>query len=238
MQRLTHAVIAFLMLCSVPAFTDEEYNPQLHVEIMSLSEASAPRVFGDDILFTFAPEGRTRFVGASFAHEDYLDIHDFFVNENGIFILVYPIPESDTLEELRYRLVVDGLWMPDPENPMQLRDGSGIRLSVFALPESDRELQSPVISPEGRVTFHFRSEPGSDVYLAGSFNNWDPFMHKLRETSPGFYQLTIRVAAGRHFYHFIDNGDRTVDPLNTRRVLNPNGAFVSVLELGPRLSSR
>ena len=42
----------------------------------------------------------------------------------------------------------------------------------------------------------FRGKPGRRVSLVGDFNNWDPFMDPLDETSPGSYSVTLRVPAG------------------------------------------
>ena len=53
------------------------------------------------------------------------------------------------------------------------------------------------------------------ISVVGTFNNWDPFSDPL--TGPdddGFYTLTRPVAQGVHYYYFLIDGRRVLDPLN------------------------
>ena len=42
---------------------------------------------------------------------------------------------------------------------------------------------------EKSVTFTVRAEPGKAVYLAGTFNNWDPTGKKMQEKKDGVYSV-------------------------------------------------
>ena len=234
MRLIRVAVATTLILFGAFASYGSDFN--LHLEIRSLREAGAPRIFEDYVLFTHQLDGPVRFVGASFAHEDYLVLHDFVRNEHGVFILPFPIP--DGVEELRYRLIVDGLWMADPRNPRSVRNSSGVGLSLFGLPEEVHIDQSPVVNENGTVTFLLTGREGNDVFISASFNNWDPFMHRMDEIEPGRYELTLRVGVGRHYYFFVENGDRILDPLNRERVWNRNGHRVSVVDVSREFSFR
>jgi hypothetical protein len=161
-----------------------------------------------------------------------------------VFALAYPIPED--VERLEYRIIAEGLWRTDPTNPLTMRDRNGVRLSVFHLPERPpASIETPRIGDGGTVEFVFAPEPGGNlqsiggqridlpdvrglsVYVAGEFNNWDPFMHRLRETEPGVYRLSIPVSAGRHHYYLVVEGRRILDPRNADRTRHADGFRVS-----------
>lgn len=157
-----------------------------------------------------------------------------------VFALAYPIP--DDVETLEYRIVVDGLWRTDPANPRTVRGENGVALSAFSLPERPPvPASTPRVRESGRVEFVFEPQPevgmrtirdrlvdlptgeGLTVAVAGTFNNWDPFVHRLRETEPGVYRLNIPVPPGRHHYYLVVNGRRILDPANDDRTRHADG---------------
>jgi len=64
---------------------------------------------------------------------------------------------------------------------------------------------------EKLVKFQIQAEPGSEVYLAGSFNAWDPKANKLRK-SKDIYTTSIVLEKGRYEYKFVINDVWHVDP--------------------------
>ncbi|MQY76537.1 MAG: hypothetical protein GH155_02810, partial [Spirochaeta sp.] len=48
----------------------------------------------------------------------------------------------------------------------------------------------------------------------GEFNNWDPFSHNLMQEQPGLFTITLRLLPGPHYYLFVVDGDKTLDPFN------------------------
>ena len=170
---------------------------ELHLTITGMTEAAAPQELGGYLIFSYRPDQAVRVVGASFAHEDYRNVHVYLRNEHGVYVLVVPVPKD--VERIRYRMVVDSLWIPDPANPDRVRDDTGIALSQVTLAR-DRtadEPQGTELLGAGRVRFVFRGKPGSRVSIAGDFNNWDPFMHRLTEIRPGLYSITLRMRPGK-----------------------------------------
>lgn len=229
----------------------------LHVELLNMDQAQAPRVHGESVLFTYRPDryrdNYIRSVGIAFAHEGYRTIHPLqrvFDKEEdqigaeedkqeevryratGLFFLLYPIPEGE--EVLEYRYVVDGVWMDDPQAVDSSKSPSGLLVSRFPIPQIEyRSKQSPETRTGRQVTFRFRAAPGSRVYIAGSFNDWDPFMYRMREDSktPGLYTLRLKLPEGIHFYHYVYNGHEITDPLNSRVAVDRQGKRVSVVQL-------
>jgi len=226
-----------------------------HVRLAGMEDAEAPRIVDDYILFSYMPQQaqssrasqspvradiygssadlpspavrNPRYVGVVFEHENYRTTHVMFRNEQGVHFVLYPIPEG--LTQLRYRFVSDGHWSADPRNPHTFSDAHGVRLSVFELPERPTELRSPVLRADGSVEFTLRTAPNRRVTLVGDFNNWDPYMHVMRELEPGLYHIRLRVASGRHGYQFVGAGRRVNDPLNDRRLFSNDGYDVSEL---------
>jgi hypothetical protein len=204
------------------------------LELGALTEAEAPRILGGELLLTYAfdsdPESeRVHTVQAAFSHENYSVLHPFLRNENGVFLLLTEIP--NTSEPLLYRLIVDGTWTTDPNNPHRSVDQWGVPLSEIVVRPQALASRVPVVHDGGEVEFVLRAAPNSRVSIAGSFNAWDPFMTPLFEIEPGVYRRRLRVGAGEHFYYYIVDGLRLPDPENDERRWNRSGRQVSVLRV-------
>jgi len=202
----------------------------LHLYLSGLDKATAPVIVEQHLVLSVS--GPYRYVGAAFSNEDWRGIHPFEINANGIFVLALPVPYGEAAV-VRYRLVLDGLWSADPSNADQERDRvSGSLMSLVRFPERPGTVLG-VWEParEDGASFYFKGEPGRIVTVAGSFNNWDPFIHELEETSPGHYQLFLKLAPGEYQYVFMYRGSRVADPLNQRQVYGRDGQPYSVLKI-------
>jgi len=204
-----------------------------------------PEILGNNVVFT-ASSAHQR-VGVAFAHEGFARVHwfshlllpreysDLFLDgrvirgvdptiDSGILFHIQPIPLGAAY--LDYRLVIDGLWTTDPLNPVRVTSASGIVQSRVVLPPVVQPVFAAAAHP-GTFQFNFRAPPGEIVTVAGSFNNWDPFMFEMREVSPGFFSLTLPLPPGRFQYVFIHRGEAVPDPANLRRLYRPDGRAVS-----------
>ncbi len=81
-----------------------------------------------------------------------------------------------------------------------------------------------------RVTFAVDAEPGSEISVAGTFNEWDPARHPL-SCKNGVYQRTMLLPKGRHEYKYVVNGVWCVDPNCAEWAPNELGSLNSVLVL-------
>lgn len=230
------------------------------LQMRSVEHAGPPRVIGQQVLLSFESERMVDFVGARFAHEDFRFLHTYvkvFPFPPGVelesertfgkrlrpadvrrpvFVLLLDVPPQ--VDSLRYRIVVDGQWMPDPFNPEHTEDALGERFSVFRL--GDRPpppLVNPAILADGSVRFSFRTRPGRYLYITGEFNHWNPYWDRLEEIRPGEYAITLRLPAGRHYYRFSLDGERLLDPYNPETARDLEGNQVSTFDL-PRLPAR
>jgi len=80
-----------------------------------------------------------------------------------------------------------------------------------------------------RVTFSVRAEAGSKVFVAGSFNNWDPTAKEMSDKKgEGVYTATLSLPPGAHQYKFVVDGTWCADPECADWVQNEHGTLNSV----------
>jgi len=81
-----------------------------------------------------------------------------------------------------------------------------------------------------KVLFQFKSEPGRQVFLAGTFNRWDPTRTPLAAAGEtGFFTVSLDLPKGRHEYKFVVDGEWLVDPTGADSVPNEHGSMNSVI---------
>ena len=86
-------------------------------------------------------------------------------------------------------------------------------------------------STQGRkkVVFEIQADPGKEIYIAGSFNEWKPTTKQLKEKNKGLYQITMMLPKGRYEYKFIIDGCWCADPDCEEWVSNDHGSLNSVI---------
>ena len=82
------------------------------------------------------------------------------------------------------------------------------------------------------VVFKLHTLPRAKVYVAGTFNNWDPATIQLGDNGKGVYTATVLLPHGRYEYKFIVNGDWINGPDFTERTPNPFGTTNNVIVVG------
>ncbi|MCU0395045.1 MAG: hypothetical protein MUF29_04000 [Chitinophagaceae bacterium] len=116
-----------------------------------------------------------------------------------------------------YKFIVDGRWMQDPDNLLQENDGKGNTNSVYY---------------KTNWVFMLKGYSGKGkVFVAGSFNNWEPRKLEMRPGANG-WMLPIYLPAGTHTYRFIANNNWMADPANDDRLPNEYNDFNSVVRIG------
>ncbi|MDE5898532.1 MAG: isoamylase [Treponemataceae bacterium] len=203
--------------------------------VSRIEKAAPPQVADNFIIFTY-PAG-PRFVGIAFDFENYQIIHPYSVRstrdvDGNIVnsVLFYLLERPADITSITYRLVIDGLWTADPENPLHVYDNeNGITLSRVDIGAPPPETTG--IRKNGSTTFIFRGEPGQTVRLAGTFTNWDPWIYELQETQPGFYELSLPLPKGRHYYNYYLGMTPVVDKTNPMRAYTDDGRTASVIEI-------
>jgi hypothetical protein len=96
-----------------------------------------------------------------------------------------------------YKFKVDGKWIADPANQMT-SPGTGNSYLVI------------------KPNFTFRLKGftmAKEVYLAGSFNSWDPKSFRMQKERDGWV-FPVHLSTGKHLYKFIVDGEWIIDPGN------------------------
>ena len=238
--------IAISIFIAVPVINASEWeNYELINRLLSLPGPSAPVIQEKFVIFT--ADSNIRRIGVSFAHENFAQIYWYrqLLNpqsgldpillpgekvpspykDSGIQFFVYTVP--DYVNDLEYRLIINGLLTVDPVNPQNRRDPvSGLAYSFLRIPPRTIKHNPLDGLPEG-LNFRFKGPPGETVTVAGTFNNWDPFMFELRESPAGIYSITIPLPPGSYQYVFYHRGERFADPNNPQQVFSKEGGIVS-----------
>jgi hypothetical protein len=119
-----------------------------------------------------------------------------------------------------YKYIVDGNWIIDPNNEQKQQNEHGTFNSVVFCTNHVFKLKKQ----------HKREKK---VFLAGSFNNWNPKELRMIEGEDRWY-LPIWLKEGTHTYKFVVNKKWLIDSLNPLVREDGKGNFNSVLELGEK----
>jgi 1,4-alpha-glucan branching enzyme len=80
-----------------------------------------------------------------------------------------------------------------------------------------------------RVVLELANPAAKQVFVAGSFNNWQPEQTPLAPAGDGRWMGAVKVQPGRHEYLFVVDGQWLPDPNARESVENPFGGRNSVL---------
>ena len=93
-------------------------------------------------------------------------------------------------------------------------------------------MKRSMIKGEKRVRFEMKAESGSNVFVAGTFNNWDPTQYRMVDNPHGgIFAADVLLPKGRHEYKFIVNGKWCEDPACTETTPNDCGSLNSVIQV-------
>ncbi len=82
-----------------------------------------------------------------------------------------------------------------------------------------------------RITFQLKAEPGSEVFVAGDFNGWEPNKKLNDRNNDGNYKGVMLLDRQKQFeYKFVINGQWSVDPDCEEWVPNAMGSLNSILK--------
>ncbi len=80
-----------------------------------------------------------------------------------------------------------------------------------------------------RIVFSYDAPQADSVFVAGSFNGWNPKAHALKRLKKGGWSTAINLFPGVYEYQFIVDGEWKEDPICKDRYLNRYGGFNCVL---------
>jgi hypothetical protein len=86
-------------------------------------------------------------------------------------------------------------------------------------------------APPPRIVLELVNPAAKQVFVAGSFNNWQPEQTPLSPAGNGRWAGGLKVGPGRHEYLFVVDGQWLPDPNAKESVENPFGGRNSVLTI-------
>ncbi len=148
--------------------------------------------------------------------------------DNGIYKTTVQLPKG----KFAYKFVVDGNWVTD-ENATEFEgdDFGGQNSVVFVGKKED-------IDALYKVEFSYRpdKEGITDVYLAGTFNDWNAKANKMEEQD-GVYGTTLLLKGEEYQYKFVVNGTDWVTDMSVSRFGDDGfGGQNSILDVDERFS--
>lgn len=192
----------------------------------NLHGITKPIVYENGILFTCdaGPKDEVAISG-SFVHwNKHLKMSR---NAHGIWYAFLPLEiPSGTYP---YRYLINGLWVDDPQQPMQVADAYGSVMSALKLPMSLVQMKvSPRSMGGNRFLFFLKDRGYKKVAWVGSRNRWDPYTDPMTLEN-GYWQITLSLLPGQGLYRFKADGVDMLDPQNPNKGELKFGEAVSVV---------
>lgn len=96
--------------------------------------------------------------------------------------------------------------------------------------KSTASANTPSANGKKRVVLSLQAEHGADVFVAGTFNNWNPDQKQLSfSKEKGIYSCTLMLEPGTYEYKFRVNNTWTIDQNNPSFTRNDLGTLNNVL---------
>ena len=229
--------LAFLMIFSVSA-KEKEPAPDTYeydLTLTDISGVSAPYVSNGFIVFT--SEVTMNSIGVAFDFEEFRKIHYFKLRKNygyegdvtsSYYFLIVEAPKK--VPRVCYRLIIDGLWTVDPQNPnIVYNEQENYALSYINLPPAEIEVTEKL--ENGMTHFVCHAEQGQKIRLGGTFTNWDSWIYEMKETVPGKYEIDIPLHPGTYYYSYYNGITAFLDETNPNRGYSPDGKIVSCITI-------
>ena len=232
------AMVALVAACLCATVTAKEkevvYQPyELDKLIHEIDGPCAPIVTEDYIIFTADVNNRS--VGIAFDFENYQTIHPFQIlmkvdadGKKTPVHMFYCYERKHKIENIRYRLIMDGLWTADPLNPNKVYD-EDLNLYFSLVSDLGKIYEYTEQQKDDSVRFIYKGEEGLNLHLAGTFTNWDPWIYSLEETSPGFYELSLPLPSGKQYYNYYIGLTPVLDNTNPDKAYTLDGRSASVI---------
>ena len=82
------------------------------------------------------------------------------------------------------------------------------------------------VDRKARATeFSYLAPHALSVFLAGSFNQWNPSSHPLKKDERGTWKITLPLTPGRYEYRFVTDGKWENDPFCEGCLMNEFGTM-------------
>lgn len=139
--------------------------------------------------------------------------------------------------EYEYKIVVDGQWLVDMNNPVvrmdQNRNTPNSIIRAYERAPQYRPTRVPSRADRLRTcVFNFQHDTAQHVAVAGEFNGWNTELLPMVRTSSNQWTASVVLSPGAYAYKFVVDGVWRLDPNQraTRVVQNSTNSLLVVLE--------
>jgi len=80
--------------------------------------------------------------------------------------------------------------------------------------------------------FRYNDPSANSVSVAGSFNSWNPDVHKFNSEGNGNWQLKLKLAPAWYYYKIVADGKWIPDPSNPNKIYDGGSSFNSIIKAG------
>jgi 1,4-alpha-glucan branching enzyme len=110
------------------------------------------------------------------------------------------------------------------------------------MPELDEmmwreEVHTDPADKKVNIEFVYDAPKAKKVFLAGSFNNWDPRSLPMKKNKLGQWKTTVSLVPGRYEYKYFADGSWVTDPRSQEVVGNDMGTMNSAISVAPRMAA-
>jgi len=180
------------------------------------------------ILFTYKNRGALRVsISGNFSQWKSVPMNR---NKNGVWF--FYLDEFRDHSKIKYKFVVNEIWLTDPENPNREDDGAGSYVSLAdpSFTDEGKTVTYRIIN-KNRVEFRIYKPDARFISVVGDFNFWNTENDLLEKGNDGIWRLQKRIPPGKYRYKFIIDGRWLPDTYNKNSASDQNGEICSILEV-------
>ncbi|MGL5721150.1 MAG: glycogen-binding domain-containing protein [Brevinema sp.] len=128
-----------------------------------------------------------------------------------------------------YRFRVDGFWIADPSNPNFQFDARRQRLSIIQLDDMFVANKNyPLWISNNIYRFRYVNTNVRAAFIAGSFNNWNPYSLAMTYKGAGLFEADILLERKKiHLYSIVADGEWVLDDGNKQQYRSPQNRPVN-----------
>ncbi|MES0491010.1 MAG: hypothetical protein ABUK01_13515 [Leptospirales bacterium] len=135
--------------------------------------------------------------------------HKMYRNSRGVWYYLLPRTEYESKQPektVRYKYVVDGLYVHDTSHDQYEDDRAGGLISLYYLDSDYMKPKEGILvlgddtQDNRKVLFRFYAPNARYVSLIGSFNNWDSGLDRMQRTKDGYFEIVKSLPEGEYVY--------------------------------------
>ncbi len=213
-------------------------DSMLYTILASIKSPTAPFSYGKYFIFTHYDKSEDARASIAFADEQYAQTHHFVRLKSNPKILVYILPKKETATTLQYRLVINGVWTHDYQNPNSLIDENNVHVSTSTMSPLPRMffpsfvynskkkqlrffLYLDIENPQTLTDTSLQEVDATTIqhvpiYVVGNFSAWDPFLIRMQKSpeQENLYYADVTLDKGTYYYYFQVGNYDILDPRN------------------------